>query len=88
MPNPISEREIIESLHRVPEARWQQVLEYLESLQVAPTRQTPVTTGGDLRGSKLIGIWKDRTDIADSYVYARQLRNQAEHRERADAAGH
>jgi hypothetical protein len=88
MSNPVTENEIIESLHSVPEDRWDQVLEYLESLRRAPPRQAPVKTGSDLAGSKLIGIWKDRTDIADNRTYARQLRKQAEHREHADAAGH
>ena len=33
-----------------------------------------------LRQSGLIGLWKDREDIQDSSVYARQLREQAERR--------
>ena len=31
-------------------------------------------TAGDLLQSPLFGIWKDRTDIADSVEYARKLR--------------
>ena len=34
-----------------------------------------------LRQSGLIGLWKDREDIQDSAVYARQLREQAQQRE-------
>ena len=33
-----------------------------------------------LRQSGLIGLWKDRDDIVDSAVYARQLREQAQQR--------
>ena len=33
-----------------------------------------------LRQSGLIGLWKDRDDIADSTVYARRLREQAQQR--------
>jgi len=33
-----------------------------------------------LRQSGLIGLWKDRNDIEDSAVYARQLREQAQQR--------
>jgi hypothetical protein len=33
-----------------------------------------------VRQSGIIGLWKDRTDIQDSAVYARQLREQAQRR--------
>jgi len=36
----------------------------------------------DLLESGLVGIWKDRDDIKDSAVYARQLREQAQRRRR------
>lgn len=34
-------------------------------------------TVGDFRNSGLLGMWKDRSDIEDSAVYARQLREDA-----------
>ena len=37
-------------------------------------------TARQLLRSELIGLWKDRTDIADSVQYARQLRDQAQTR--------
>lgn len=40
----------------------------------------PRLTVGRLRQSGLIGLWQDRDDIADSSVYARQLREQAQQR--------
>ena len=33
-----------------------------------------------LKQSGIIGLWKDRTDIKDSSLYARQLREQAQKR--------
>jgi hypothetical protein len=38
-------------------------------------------TVGDLRRSGLLGMWKDRDDIEDSSLYARQLREAAQKRE-------
>ena len=38
-------------------------------------------TARQLLNSGLIGLWKDRPDITDSAVYARQLRTQAQRRE-------
>lgn len=40
----------------------------------------PGLTVRQLRQSGLIGLWKDREDIQDSSVYARQLREQAQRR--------
>ncbi len=40
----------------------------------------PRLTARQLLNSGLIGLWKDRTDISDSAVYARQLREQAQRR--------
>jgi hypothetical protein len=44
------------------------------------TRRRSQLTVGQLRRSGLIGLWEDRDDIEDSSVYARRLREQAEHR--------
>ena len=40
----------------------------------------PGLTVERLRQSGLIGLWKDREEIQDSSVYARQLREQAQQR--------
>ncbi len=37
-------------------------------------------TASQLAHSELVGLWKDRDDIADSADYARQLREQAQKR--------
>ena len=49
--------------------------------EVASTPQRSRLTARQLRRSALIGLWKDRTDIQDSALYARQLREQAQRRE-------
>ncbi len=51
-------------------------------LLVQPTRIAPRSrlTVRQLRQSGLIGLWKDRNDIQDSSVYARQLRERAQKR--------
>ena len=38
-------------------------------------------TVGELRESGLIGMWKDRDDIADGASFARRLRDRAQRRE-------
>jgi hypothetical protein len=45
-------------------------------------RPDPRGTAADLAHSPLFGIWADREDIEDSLAYARQLRAQAERRNR------
>lgn len=50
-------------------------------------RRRPLLTVGEFKKSGLIGMWKDRDDIQDSSVYARQLREQAQHRRNYDLAG-
>ena len=63
--------------------------QYIEIILIPkPTRKKrPRLTVGRFRQSGLIGIWKDRDDIQNSSVYARQLREQAQHRGHYDLAG-
>ena len=44
----------------------------------------PHLTVRQFRELGLIGLWKDRTDIEDSSIYARQLREEAQHRRHID----
>ncbi|HNT78791.1 MAG TPA: hypothetical protein PKH77_27615 [Anaerolineae bacterium] len=61
----------------LPYKRGQQVeVIVLPYLRVAPP--APRMTVGRLRNSGLLGLWRDREDIADSSVYARDLREQAQ----------
>ena len=57
-----------------------QVVEVIVFAQ--PQERTPRRrlTAGELRKSGIIGLWKDRTDIQDSSIYARKLREQAQRR--------
>jgi len=57
--------------------------QHVEMILLIEPSETPTqrrATADRLRRSGLIGLWKDRTDIADSAVYARQLRQQAQRR--------
>jgi hypothetical protein len=44
---------------------------------------TEFLTAQGLLESEIVGMWRDRSDIADSPDYARQLREQAQRRELA-----
>lgn len=47
---------------------------------LAPREPGQAWTFGDLLESGLVGLWRDRTDIADSVAFARALREAAERR--------
>ncbi len=57
----------------------QQVEVIILSQPVTKIKKNRLTVG-QFRQSGLIGLWKDRDDIGDSAVYARQLREQAQQR--------
>jgi hypothetical protein len=80
--NGITEQEVLKALRRIPTQRWPEVLRYLSSLQSfeRTTGMPPVLNAGDLANSELVGIWRDRTDIASSQEFAHHLRQQAENR--------
>jgi len=85
----IDEKTILTELHQVPKDRWGEVRTFIRSLQTGRAAAQPVLSGADLIDSELIGIWADRTDIADSQEFARQLRHRAEHRRgKTDVGGH
>jgi hypothetical protein len=82
MDNTVSEETILHALRRVPEDRWNAVLQFLETLE----NPAPIRTSSDLLQSDLIGLWADRDDLGDSREFARRLRQEAERRDRpADA---
>ena len=54
-----------------------EIILLLQPTKIAPRSRLTV---GQLRESGLIGLWKDREDIEDRSVYARQLREQAQKR--------
>jgi hypothetical protein len=65
-----SEETILHALQRVPEARWNAVLQFLESLEDS----APIRTSLDLIQSDMIVLWADRDDLGDSREFARRLR--------------
>jgi hypothetical protein len=49
---------------------------------VVSAERSPLTAA-DLLASGLVGLWEGCEDIADSSAFARQLRDQAQHRRRS-----
>jgi hypothetical protein len=78
----VSEKQIVEALHKVPQERWPTVLACVSALQGTADEDdgSPIRTAADLLASGLVGIWADRTDIGDSREFARKLRDDAQHR--------
>jgi hypothetical protein len=74
----ITPQQILDAIELVPAARWGEVLQTIESFQTKPPSDAktnaPVVNGTDLRGSELIGIWADRTEIQNAQEFARGLR--------------
>ena len=67
-------------LSNLPVKRGQQVE---LSIQITPMpADGERLTAQQLLASDLLGMWQDRTDIGDSITYARELREQAQRRER------
>lgn len=67
-------------LSNLPVKRGQQV-ELSIQITSVPV-DGPRLTAQQLLASDLLGMWQDRTDIGDSITYARELREQAQRRER------
>lgn len=80
-----TEAQILDALHQLNPDRWREVLDFIAFLthratqEPIPERTQPLTAS-DLLQSELVGLWADRSDIGDSVSFARQLRQQAEHR--------
>jgi hypothetical protein len=82
----VSEQTILDALHRISQDRWGDVLAFIESLRpvnepAREPRKRPLTAS-ELLASGLVGIWSDRTDVADSQEFARRLREQSQTRSR------
>ena len=84
MPIPVSERSILDALHKVPEERWVDVLRFIELIEEPPSNseEPPLRTLGDILGSGMVGLWADRDDIVDHVAFARRLRHEASDRHR------
>ena len=83
----VTQKRILEELRGLERGRWFEVLDFIGylkhrvSLDEAQTGPKELTAR-DLLQSELVGLWADRKDIGDSLSFARQLRQQAEHRRR------
>jgi hypothetical protein len=82
-----TEAQILEALHKLNPALWGEVLDFMVFLTQRTTlplvqAHTQPLTAADVLQSELVGLWADRSDIDDSVSFARQLRQQAEHRSR------
>ena len=79
----INEQTILDELHKVPQERWDLVLDFIRCLRLRPEqpsdKKRPMTAA-DLLQSGLVGLWADRTDLGDSREFARRLREQAQTR--------
>jgi hypothetical protein len=85
--NPITEQDILEELQALQPAQWSEVLDFIGYLKHRAGMRWEVSTNRpmtaqDLLDSGLVGLWEDRDDIGDSLSFARQLRLDAEHRDK------
>lgn len=83
----VTPRHILEELGDLEPERWSEVLDFIGYLKhrAAPERAQAGPrdlTARELLQSDLVGMWADREDIEDSLSFARQLRQQAQHRQR------
>jgi hypothetical protein len=51
--------------------------------EAATSAERPLLTAAALVTSRVVGLWEGREDSTDSSAFARQLRDQAQHRNRA-----
>jgi hypothetical protein len=63
---------LIQMIENMPDEDILTIKRFIKQLQ--PSK--PYMKGSDLLESDLVGLWKDRADIDDSSVYARQLREK------------
>jgi hypothetical protein len=83
----VTEQQVLEELRGLEPGRWLEVLDFIGYLKYCASldRAQPSPrelTARALLQSELVGLWADRDDIGDSLAFARQLRQQAEHRRR------
>lgn len=79
----IEENQVLNALRALRQEQWPVVLDFIGYLRYRSESTLPAgapLTAIDLAQSDVVGLWTDRTDIADSLSFARQLRSVAEHR--------
>jgi hypothetical protein len=82
----ITPEQMLSAIHRVPTGQWGEIMHVIESFQTpngsSVPASPPVRIGTDLKDSGLIGIWSDRSDLGSGQEFAREMRRQAEQRDR------
>ena len=83
----VTQQQVLEELQDLEPSRWFEVVNFIGYLKERAGRQQgeshlQVLTASALLQSEVVGLWADRKDIDDSLAFARQLRHQAEHRNR------
>ena len=81
----VTREQILNELRDLEPGRWPEVLDFISYLKHRSALEqerahSRELTARELLQSDLVGLWADRTDIDDSLLYARQLRQQAERR--------
>jgi hypothetical protein len=84
----VTEKQVLEELSELEPSRWPEVLDFIGYLKQRAGRHQERSevyelTARDLLESRIVGLWADRDDISNSLEYARQLRREAEHRQRS-----
>lgn len=89
----VTREQVLEELQDLEPGRWFEVVDFIGYLKQRASRERAELgprelTARDLLQSEIVGLWADREDISDSLTFARQLRQQAEHRQgRSDDPG-
>jgi hypothetical protein len=84
----VTQEQVLEELQDLEPGRWFEVVDFIGYLKQRASRERAELgprelTARDLLQSEVVGLWADREDINDSLTFARQLRQQAEHRQRS-----
>jgi hypothetical protein len=84
----VSQQQVLEELQDLEPNRWFEVLDFIGFLKERARRESaesgskPLTARALLQ-SEVVGLWADREDIDSSLDFARQLRREAERRQRS-----
>lgn len=69
------EQEVLEKLRRLPRAKQQEVLDFVEFIY--QKIQAPVSTGKhNWQEEPFVGLWQDREDLRDSTGWVHNTRQQ------------
>jgi hypothetical protein len=74
----MNQKNILKNLNSLPPAAKQQVLDYIEFLlaRYGSQTETEKTSSSSLSSESFIGMWRDRTELADSSRWVRETRDK------------